>query len=223
MATVTTKICGKCKTEKDFSLFAKQIGRKFNLASNCKECRNNYYHENKEKISKTQKNYYENNKDKVSKIQKEYYESNKDKIAKYKNEWRKKKRDSNCIFAMKLRCRNLIRNSFIRYIGHNKKSKTFEILGCDFETFAKHIESQFIDGMTWENRNEWHIDHIIPLASAKTEDDVIRLNHHLNLRPLLALENILKKDTMPKQSTVNSIELKIAKEKHLKLIQRTLF
>jgi hypothetical protein len=63
---------------------------------------------------------------------------------------------------------------------------------CSFEEFFIHIESQFIDGMSWENRSLWHIDHIIPLATAKTEEEILRLNHYTNLRPLWALDNLKK-------------------------------
>ena len=53
--------------------------------------------------------------------------------------------------------------------------------------------------MTWENRSEWHVDHIIPLATAKTEEDVYRLNHYTNLQPLWAHENIRKRAMMPEE------------------------
>ena len=49
-----------------------------------------------------------------------------------------------------------------------------------------------MDGMSWANRGEWHIDHIIPLSSAKTEEDVIRLNHYTNFRPLWKEDNQIK-------------------------------
>jgi hypothetical protein len=51
--------------------------------------------------------------------------------------------------------------------------------------------------MTWENRGEWHVDHIIPFASAKTEEDIVRLAHYTNLQPLWAKENLEKGDKMP--------------------------
>ena len=42
--------------------------------------------------------------------------------------------------------------------------------------------------MNWENYdkypNGWDVDHIIPLSSAKTEEDLIRLLHYTNLQPL---------------------------------------
>ena len=51
--------------------------------------------------------------------------------------------------------------------------------------------------MTWENRGKyngelnygWDIDHIIPLATAKTEEDLIKLNHFSNLQPLCSKIN----------------------------------
>jgi hypothetical protein len=46
--------------------------------------------------------------------------------------------------------------------------------------------------MNWENRDQWHVDHIVPLATAKNEQDVIALNHFSNLRPLWAKENLQK-------------------------------
>ena len=92
---------------------------------------------------------------------------------------------------MKLRIADLVRKS-IKSKGFVKSSRTKQILGCDHETFIKHIESQFKDGMSWDNRSEWHIDHKIPMASAKAEGEVLALNHYTNLQPLWAMDNIKK-------------------------------
>ena len=68
------------------------------------------------------------------------------------------------------------------------------MLGADYETAFNHIESRFKDGMTWDNQGEWHIDHIVPLASATTEEELIKLCHYTNLQPLWAEDNLKKGD-----------------------------
>jgi hypothetical protein len=103
---------------------------------------------------------------------------------------------------MKIGIRSLIRNSFNK-INKNKSKLTEEILGCTFEEFKIHLESKFEPWMTWENRGlyngelnyGWDIDHIIPLATASSEEDVIRLNHYSNLQPLCSkINRYIKRD-----------------------------
>ena len=80
----------------------------------------------------------------------------------------------------------------IKGAGYTKKSKTYQILGCSFDEFAAHIERQFLPGMSWANRGEWHIDHIVAMATATTEVEALSLNHFTNLRPMWATDNISK-------------------------------
>lgn len=46
--------------------------------------------------------------------------------------------------------------------------------------------------MTWANRHLWHIDHIVPMATATTEAEAIALNHFTNLRPVWGADNLAK-------------------------------
>jgi hypothetical protein len=90
---------------------------------------------------------------------------------------------------------NAVRQFAIRatkYAGQNKPSRSFELLGTDLEGFKAHMESQFLPGMSWENHGEWHIDHIIPLASGKTPEEIWKLCHYTNLQPLWASDNLSK-------------------------------
>mgnify|MGYP001564590719 CR=1 FL=1 len=67
-----------------------------------------------------------------------------------------------------------------------------ELIGCNLETIKNHIEKQFQEGMVWENHGKWHIDHIIPFGTAKSEKEMIKLCHYTNLQPLWAEENLKK-------------------------------
>lgn len=74
-----------------------------------------------------------------------------------------------------------------------KSKSTIEYLGCDIETFKIHIESQFKEGMSWENHGEWHIDHIKPVKyDNPTLEECIERLHYTNTQPLWADENISK-------------------------------
>ena len=46
--------------------------------------------------------------------------------------------------------------------------------------------------MSWDNHGEWHIDHITPISYAKTEEDVLKLNHFSNFQPLWEFDNLSK-------------------------------
>ena len=108
-----------------------------------------------------------------------------------KNVKRKERMDNDPIFKFKIRLRQTIRES-VKRRGYTKKSKTYDILGIDFMGFRSHIENLFLEGMTWDNHGEWHYDHIIPLSTATTYEEVIKLNHYTNFQPLWAEDNLKK-------------------------------
>lgn len=89
--------------------------------------------------------------------------------------------------------RNALNNAFAR-IKENKEYNTEAILGCDWQAARAHFESLFLEGMTWDNHGEWHIDHIKPVALYKnaSAEEVKALNHISNLQPLWANENFTK-------------------------------
>jgi len=103
-----------------------------------------------------------------------------------KRHYQKYKNDP--VYALSKRLRQRI----YHFIRHFKSKKTLEILGCSYEEFKIHIETQFTEGMSWDRLNEIHIDHIIPLSSAETIEDVYKLNYYTNLQPLWAKDNLIK-------------------------------
>jgi hypothetical protein len=74
----------------------------------------------------------------------------------------------------------------------HKNNTTIHYLKCGLDHLKARFEGQFEIGMSWSNIGTWHIDHIIPLSSAKTEDEVYILCHHTNLQPLWAEDNLKK-------------------------------
>jgi hypothetical protein len=116
----------------------------------------------------------------------------------YRNEWKKQKRKTDPLFALKSRCSDRLR-IFLKLTGRKKRGGVDAMLGCGYDKLCRHLESQFQPGMTWGNAgyHGWHIDHKIPLASAKTMRDVFRLFHYTNLQPLWQKDNFSKGDKMP--------------------------
>lgn len=125
-----------------------------------------------------------------------YRELNNERIKLYQKAYKKERRATDPIFKISSLIRTSIGEAF-RLNGYGKKTKTNTILGCSFDELKQHLESQFLPWMNWDNHglyngelnHGWDIDHIEPLSNAKTEDDIIRLNHYTNLRPLCSQTN----------------------------------
>ena len=193
------KKCTKCKVDKEITEFSKDKQKKDGMRPICKECNEEYRKENKDKIKEQKKEYYKKNKDKIIKRQneykKEYYKKNKDKIIKRQNKRTKNRKLSDPLFKMKCNLRSRTYKAF-KHKGYSKKTKTQEMLGVDWEIAKKHIERQFTKGMNWSNQGDWHIDHIIPLSSANTEESLKKLCHYTNLQPLWEVDNLIKSDVI---------------------------
>lgn len=103
------------------------------------------------------------------------------------------RKGSDPLFLFKEQIRCTIKQAF-RNRGWKKESRTFEILGCEYPTAYKYLLGTFKEayGRLPRNRDKLHIDHIIPLATAKSQRTISRLNHYTNLRFLLAEHNLRK-------------------------------
>lgn len=147
--------------------------------------------QNREKYLATSRQYYIDNREKRIANQSAYYLANREQRLEYHADYAKARRRTDPLYALS----NVVRRRVSLALasqGYTKKSKTHEMLGCNYQYLRKHLESQFQDGMTWENRGEWHIDHIIPLASASSEAELLKLCHYTNLQPLWAFDNLSK-------------------------------
>jgi hypothetical protein len=237
------KFCKKCELPKDITSFYKnrRVCKKCLLESQ-KDCHENYYLDNKDKLKDYRKEYnlenknrrklyniknkpkrkehynlnkeliknnastyYNKNKETIKEKSSIYYKNNKVKIMEDNKRYSKIRRTYDTLYKLTNNIRTLICNS-IRKNGYSKKSKTFEILGCSFDEFKIYIENQFEPWMNWNNcglytgnyNETWQIDHIIPVSNSLIEDDVLKLNHFNNLRPLCSKKNLEKSSKLEK-------------------------
>jgi hypothetical protein len=116
-----------------------------------------------------------------------YREDNRDRI----NKKIRDRKYNDPLYKLTFSIRSSIHNSINR-MGYSKKDKSRDILGCSFEYFMKYIEEQFLEGMSWENHGEWHLDHKTPVSWAETEEQIYELNKYTNFQPLWAKDNLSK-------------------------------
>ena len=159
-----------------------------------KEYSAEYYLKNKKRVNKRNKTWFQNNKDKVRKAVKRYRLKNLEYQRKWYAAYARRQRKINPQFNMRERLSKGITMALNRYVKEGKRFGTLTYTGCSIAFLVKHIEKQFKDGMNWENRNKWHIDHIRPCASFDLTDTKQQLEcfHYTNLQPLWAFDNMSK-------------------------------
>lgn len=108
-------------------------------------------------------------------------------------EYQRKRRAEN----VNQRVNDAMGNRFRDVLRSNKGGRSWKHLaGYDVVQLKACLESLFLDGMSWENYGEWHIDHIRPVASFDFSVDLLQTVRACwalpNLQPLWALDNIKK-------------------------------
>lgn len=171
----------------------RERGRRYRAANQqaIKEKSAAYYAANRERILAKTAEYQRANCDRVNQWSSKSKRKHAAKVSRYVSDYMRRRSESDPVYATRRRVRTLVSMAFLKR-GFKKGSTTEAILGCSWDELVTHIERQFLPGMTWENRHLWHIDHIVALATAKTEADVIALNHFTNLRPLWKPDNLKK-------------------------------
>jgi len=182
------KQCNKCNEVKELTEFHKRSAAKDGLQHKCKKCTSLLDRGRQDARNKSNRLFRENNREEYLKQKRAYRRTTKGKIAKYKRD----RYANDPAYRLTLLLRNRLRNALN---GTNKSASTLELLGCTAEHARFHIESQFTEGMTWENI---HVDHIQPCASFDLEDpsEQRKCFHYSNLQPLFASDNLRKSDSI---------------------------
>lgn len=173
-----------------------------------------YYRNNKQRVLKNAAKWKKRHTQRLKLQGKAYRTKNKARIQrwgkKYNNQYRRKnkvriaayfkqKLQNDPIYRFKQQVRLMIHGSFGRK-DLAKRQKTEKLLGCSLEEFRKHIESQLPKGKSLKDlgRYGYHIDHIIPLATASTHEEITTLCHYTNLQPLWWEDNLKKSGKIDK-------------------------
>jgi hypothetical protein len=197
-----TKICSKCKLEKQLYDFHNNKTNKGGKHCQCKSCTKLNYKYNKKipiinleesiekkKIRDLKKSLYN----------KKYREENRERLRVKNNIDKQNRINKNPLIKLRFRISNNITVSLKRN-GGKKLCKTTDILGCSFNDFRNHIESLWESWMSWENygnpkdgiyqpNKTWDLDHIIPSSKATSEEEILKLNHYSNFQPLCSYNN----------------------------------
>lgn len=224
MVKVATKTCSKCHACKPVHLFRKKRNK-------CKACEvakaREYYHNNKEKIAAEKREYYQNNKEKIKARDREYRQQNKGKIdAKNReynkgnrvkiNDRRRKRRKNDPKYNLICRLRTRM-NRAVKAAGLDKKcDSSSELLGISYQGLKEWLQAQFTEGMTWENRSDWHVDHRVPCDAFDLSDETNQriCFWYKNLQPMWAKDNMQKSNTYTEEEK-NALMLEYYKKERI--------
>lgn len=179
-----------------------------------KEYHKDYYSNNKELISEYKKEHYINNKNKYLDKSIRWKKNNRESYLYFLKKWKSDNKDYNKEYLKKWFMENptkkkeyydrlrinsphiiawrKVLHNVIKRINTKKTNTTIEMLGYSADEFKKHIESLFLEGMSWDNWGEWHIDHKIPVSKFNKQTPMSVVNSLDNLQPLWALDNLKK-------------------------------
>jgi hypothetical protein len=173
-----------------------------------------YNQKNRERLDTTRRTYQEHNKEKIREYHRKYYADNRElkleKVKRYRQEnhqkillrnqrYEQNRKSIDPVFATRRRLKTLIRATF-RNAGLIKSCGALKIIGTSAQEFYDHLKNTFKNNYGREfifGIDNVHIDHIIPMCSALTSEDVIKLNHYTNLQLLLADDNLKKGGKLP--------------------------
>lgn len=182
------RICQSCGRVYPITSFRKHTRERFGRVGVCKKCMKKQEKEGKQKKSKRNRRYKEAHKDEI----KAYRNANKERFGEYARMYRKE-RHKDPIKRLSDQARGTISQSFLRK-GYKKDTKSAILTGLSSAELTDYLLQTFElnYGKKWDGVEPVHIDHIVPLKTAKSEEDVKRLCHFSNLQLLTAQDNLRK-------------------------------
>jgi len=195
-----SRICSRCGEEKPKIEFFIKYDASDGLCPHCKVCEaercKKYRLQHQEELKLYSQQYYSENAHELNLKAKIYVHKNKDKLNSASRIRNRIRRVEDPTYKLSTNIRNRVYCLIIKRSSGIKSKSTLELLGCTIDEVRLHLESQFQEGMTWDNHgvHGWHIDHIRPCASFDLTDPEQQKQcfHYTNLQPLWAIDNIRK-------------------------------
>ncbi len=185
------------RTLKENGISFTSSGRRF--IGGKKVAEKKYREKNKNKLTEYHREWTKDKKDYLKKYIEEYRKQNKEQIKETKREYQKHKRHTDPIYKLISNFRTAI-YQVLKENNVQKNGHYFDVLKYTPEELISHLESKFIDGMTWDNYGEWHVDHIKPISSFNIieigDDEFMKCWTLKNLQPLWGVENIKKSNKL---------------------------
>lgn len=213
METVLTKLCPKCRETKLAEDFNKHKSNRYGLDCYCKACKKKHRDSKRDYYLAKAKVYQKANKQRIKEVKRKRYLKKREQILAKVNEYRLKNREkinkarqknerkryySDPVFKTAFKLRRRI-NIALRNHEQGTRSKTLQSVGLkSWRCLYEHLKNTAIRNYGYfDSEIGYHVDHIIPLSSAKTPEEVIQLNHYMNLQFLTAQDNFKKSNRMP--------------------------
>jgi hypothetical protein len=147
-----------------------------------------YIRDRQKRISK-RKEYYYKNKESCIKSVTAYQKNNKHKVRTQQRVHHNERMKSDPGYAILKSLRTMVSAAVKR--GGKKCKRTMDLVGCSMDVLLRHLESKFLEGMSWSNYGSWHIDHKIPCAAfdMSIHEEQRKCFHYTNLQPLWGVDN----------------------------------
>ena len=192
LASKGLKICNRCKDTKPYEEFHKYRVSKDGYNRWCIECVKEYQASRKEELKAYQDAY-----------NREYRKTHKRGWTEKDNIREKKKRDADPSLRLRNNISRAVQLGLQKNMGSKRGSSILDKLPYTTPELKEHLESQFVEGMSWENYGEWHLDHIYPQSrlpyDSMTHPNFLKAWSLPNLQPLWAEDNVSKSDKILKQ------------------------
>jgi hypothetical protein len=197
MTEPTTKTCRTCEKEQDIGQYGRYTdvrNSKVRIRNECNSCRV------RREVKRNQ-----DDPDGRKPKDKAYRQRHKESMNEYQKKHKQKKMQQDMQFRLRVNIAGRTRSA----LRKNKVGTTEELTCCTYKQLKAWIEHQFTEDLDWDNKDDWHVDHVVPLCFfdlTKIEEQHLAC-HWTNLRPLKSHANQSKGGKILKADIISHMDI----------------